>query len=121
MPAIEITPAAVVKVPHWVSLNLSNNPGTVDGKVEFHISGNVGVANIEFLEIDGVKTQLLKTGTSFAAYQNHEQISTMLNEQVTRGDGTTLTVLELLDKILSTYATENPPPVAPSSPNPPQP
>ena len=94
MSTITSTPATKLSIPTWAFLAVSKNLQIVDGAIVPTLVANLSAGQAEFLgDAAGHPVQALPGGPGMT------NVALDLSEVVTRADGTSLTVLQLLDAI----------------------
>jgi hypothetical protein len=94
------TPATQIALPAWTYLAVSKSTTVQDGAFKTSIVANANLGTLAFLgDAQGVPQ------VAFPALDVMTSKAVPLDEEVTRADGTKLTVLALLDAILTAAAT----------------
>lgn len=100
------TPAVIVKEPTWtcITLNQSFQNSTSVLSIGYNLS--VSMAQFTFVEVDGVKTYNVAVDGYTSVFNDATTTSTILSEEVTRADGSKITVFGLINEI-ATVAAKN--------------
>lgn len=97
-------PAEIRPVEMWVGFSLSKHPGVVDSQLRFRYGANFAAMRQNVLYVGEDALQLLQGYDHLPKYMEHEEVVTLLSEVVTRADGTQLSLLDLLDAVLTPAA-----------------
>lgn len=98
------TPATKLSVTDWTYLTVVKQLAIKDQTLEPMVTGTAQVGTLEFLgDADGKPVAQI---SAQLGQSNFRSITLPLDEEVTRADGSKLSVLALLDAILSAAATQ---------------
>lgn len=103
----EVTPAVIRKVPVWTEFHARKVYAAPQGSVQFRFSAVIGSGKSEFLEVDDMAISIVNTGNFTHPTYSHEKLSDAFGEIVTRADGSTATLLDLLDEVLTKLAKQD--------------
>lgn len=117
----DVIPAEIARIPMWTSFNMSKNYGFPEGFVTARISASLSTGKQQVLQVEGVPQQLLHVVRRTGTHHEQEQLQGVLSEVVTRADGTTISLFDLLDEAITAFAVEqqnnyDPTPAVPSAP-----
>lgn len=100
------TPAVIVKEPTWTCITLNQSFQNANNALQVGYNLSVSMAQFTFVEVDGVKTYNVAADCYTSAFHDTSTSQTLLNEEVTRADGSKATLFELISEVANKVARE---------------